>query len=144
MMQTIFNASSIRLDQGGASPVPTVETALYGILEPVTFNLVGKWQDPTTFLVEETPQLVQSSASVQPLKVRELAIKPEGERRWTWLKIFALPDLVLTPGQVIEVPAGPYPAVPYRIMGVKPWATKGYMYYECVADYQIPEGYAFD
>ncbi len=141
MMPLLTNARNVRLDQGGASPVPSVATSLYGILEPVTFVIITKRQNTVTFEVEETRRPFPTMASVQPLTVRELSIKAEGERRWTWLKVYALTDVILQPKDVIELGDTARAGTPYRVMAAKDWRDKGQMYYELVADYEIPAGY---
>lgn len=141
--QAFRNAKDVSLAQGGASPVMTAETILFGVLEPLIFSISIKRPDPVSFVTVETFRNVATQGSVQPLEVRELAIKSEGTRRWTWLKILALPDLILRPGDVINIQGtmNADPNVPYRVMGQKPWQQKGYSYYEIVADYEIPPGY---
>ncbi len=137
MNAPVMSAKDTTPDVGALSSVPSVETTLLGFLEPATFIVITKRQDPLTFEVTETRRAILTLASIQPLKTRELAIKPEGERRWTWLKIYALPDLILTPKDVIQIGL-----TKYRVMGVKDWSAKGYMYYEVVEDYQVPSDYA--
>ena len=126
----ISNACDRPISAGGASPIPNAETALYGVLQPTVFIKITKRQDPQTFKVLDLETQIQAMASIQPLKVRELAIKPEGERRWTWLKIYADPHLRLAPSDVIK-----WEGQRYRVMATKPWAANGYMYYEVVNDY---------
>jgi hypothetical protein len=144
-IQGITNGCDTPINLGGASPAMSVESLLFGQLEPLTFGISQEIQDETTFQVVETFRSVSTQGIVQPLEVRSLAIKPEGERRWTWLKIWALADLSLKPGDRITVQGTPIMPEnqPYRIMGTKPWARHGFMYYEVVADYQIPQGYAY-
>jgi hypothetical protein len=137
MNAPVMSAKDYTPDVGAVSTVPEVGDALLGFLEPVTFSIITKRQDPRTFEVTEVARSVATLASIQPLKVRELAIKPEGERRWKWLKIYALPDLILQPKDVVAVNGEKF-----RVMGVKDWAAKGYMYYEIVSDFQVPTGYA--
>lgn len=128
----LTNARSRTLSKGAASPVPNVETALSGVLEPLTFYRITKVQNQQTGAIMESAKRIDTSGSVQPLKVRELAIKPEGERSWTWLKLFCLPEVILAPRDVVKIEG-----VKYRVMGSKPWAAKGYMYYELVDDYTL-------
>ena len=143
-MMRLFNANTIPLNRGGASPVVNAESALNGQLEPMTFSVVTKTLNPVTFQVTEHRRNLESAGSIQPLQAREIELKPEGERRWKWLKIYALPDLLLQPKDVIRVPGNELMAdEPYRIMGSKNWRAKGYMYYEMVADYQVPAGYDY-
>ena len=132
----ISNARDRSIAQGGASPVPSMATTLYGILEPCVFVLVLKQQDPTTLRIIEIKQPISTAASHQPLKNREIEIKPEGQRSWTWIKVFALPDCPLQPKDVVILPWPEFNGQPFRIMGSKPWQSKGFMYYEMVADYQ--------
>lgn len=140
----LTNARDIPLNRGGASTVQNVETVLFGVLEPITFGVVTQVKDPETFEVQDATKFIPTMGSVQPLKVRELSIKREGERAWTWLKILALPDLFLRPNDVVRIDGilGIDPGSKWRVMGNKPWTAKGYMYYEVVADYQVPPGYA--
>ena len=135
----IHNARDTLISQGGASAVPSVETVLYGVLESLTFEVITQTQDPATFEVTLLRRPVNTLGSVQPLKTRELEIKAEGERSWTWLKIYALPNVTLKPKDEVVL-TGEF-AGTYRVMGEKKWAGKGHMYYELVPTYQLPEAY---
>ena len=130
MIQQIYSAADEKLDVQTLCQAPRMEMALNGYLEPVTFVVVTKEQDPVSFKIVEHLRSITTTATIQPLRAREIALKPEGERRWTWYKIFALPELALEPKDIIRIGE-----TQYRVMGSKGWRPRGFMYYEIVEDY---------
>ncbi len=68
---------------------------------------------------------------VMPLKATELEIKPEGERKWVWKKIFATPDLTLRPDDIIV-----YKGVNHIVMGQADWSVNGMVKYDVIEDYR--------
>lgn len=131
----LFDAASQPIT--GASTVPNVGTAILGLFQPLALGIVTQEQDKITFEVKNTVRTVETSGSIQSLKARELELKPEGERSWIWLKIYALPDLILKPGDIIVVEG-----LKYKVMGSNPRAfAYGYAQYHVVDDYALGNVY---
>jgi hypothetical protein len=137
-MMAIYNAADSTPDVGAVSQAPNVSSTLNGNLLPVQFSSVSKSIDPVTKEVKEIIVTVETLASIQPLRTRELAMKPEGERSWEWYKIYALPELVLKTGDMIQING----EGSFRVMGLKNWRARGYMYYEIVNGFTAPTGNA--
>ena len=135
-MNDLTNAADNTDDVQTLTQGPHVETVLNGSLTPVTFELITSVQNEDTFEAEEKVVTIATSAVIQPLRTRELALKPEGERSWSWYKVYALPQLRLKPGDRIKISE-----TTFRVMGLKDWRSKGYMYYELVDAYTLPTGY---
>ena len=136
-MTELHSAADDAVDVGAVSQAPNVSSVLNGCLDPVTFTVVTKSQDPVTMEIIDTTRSVTTLAAIQPLRTRELAMKPEGERSWQWYKIFALPDLMMKLGDMVTIGAETF-----RVMGSRNWRSKGYMYYEIVDTFTPPTGYA--
>lgn len=136
-MTELHSAADDVGDVGAVSQAPNVSSVLNGCLDPMSFVIVTKAQDPVTMEIVNTTRSVTTMAVIQPLRTRELAMKPEGERSWQWYKIFALPDLMMKPSDQVTIGAETF-----RVMGSRNWSSKGYMYYEIVDTFTPPTGYA--
>jgi hypothetical protein len=130
MISVIHNAKDTPIDQLGAPGSPNVRAVLDGIMGALAFAVITTKQDHVTKEIIEVARPVVTRGSVQPLKLRELELKPEGMRSWEWFKIFTTPDVLLKTNDVISIGAKRY-----RVMGDKNWASNGYMYYEVVNAY---------
>lgn len=126
-MATIQNASAIPLNQK-AGTVPDVSGALTDWFQPMTFTTIVK--TVVGFEVVETPTNVTFQGVVQPLSARQLMLKPEGQRAWTWLKLHADPVLKLQVDDVVS-----YLGVQTRVMARKDYALYGYVEYDLVQDW---------
>ena len=129
---TIINASNIPINEQTGS-IPNVGGALLDWFQQMTFTLVTKTTQ--AFQVIETATNINFLGIIQPLTGRQLALKPEGERRWNWISVHAQcadnnAIVNLKPDDVII-----YLTKQYRIMLSKNYANYGYIYYELVEDY---------
>jgi hypothetical protein len=115
-------------------------SALEGQLLPVQLSVVTQHQDPRTLEIKKGTRTVNGMALIQPLSTRELELKREGERSWTWLKVYAVPSVVLRPRDTVVIPPGPFRGT-YEVMASKPWETNGYAYYELVDKFHAPNPY---
>ncbi len=86
-MTWIINAKDTPLNQQAQGTVPDVSGALQDWLQPLTFELLLK--TVSGFQVVETPSVITLQGVIQPLGKRELLMKPEGERGWTWFEMTA-------------------------------------------------------
>ena len=136
-MTELHSAADDAVDVGAVSQAPNMSSVLNGCLDPMSFVIVTKAQDPVTKEIVNTTCSVTTMAVIQPLRTRELAMKPEGERSWQWYKIFALPDLMMKLGDMVTIGAETF-----RVMGSRNWSSKGYVYYEIVDTFTPPTGYA--
>ena len=124
---TIQNASNIPLNVATGT-VPNVNAAMANWYQPMQFGVVSK--SNVGFELQETQEIINFRGVIQPLKERSLAIKPEGQRAWTWLWLHSDTSLQLEVDSVVT-----YLGVQTRVMGRKNYSIYGYMEYELVQDW---------
>lgn len=127
MANTIPNGCNIPLNQR-AGTVPDVSGGLKDWFQPMVFTLVAK--NVTAFQLVETPTDISFQGIIQPLSSRQLVLKPEGQRAWTWFQLHADPVLELEVDDVVL-----YLGVQMRVMARQDFTLYGYVYYELVQDY---------
>jgi hypothetical protein len=108
--------------------IPNMSMTLNNWLQPMTFEPVTK--TITAFRVVEEGEAITFRGVIQPLSNRDLYMKPEGQRAWTWLWIHATPNLKLDVDDVIT-----YLGEQTRVMAVKDYGIYGYVSYEVIQDY---------
>lgn len=111
-----------------SSALPYVGTALYGLLQPMTFTTIAK--SVYQGLVTELQTNVSVRCSRQPFSPQRLALKPEGQRAWRWELLFADPSLVLSPDDRVI-----FGGRPYRVMAKYDYKEYGYVQYEIAEDF---------
>lgn len=126
----IQNGSNIHL-QTRAGSVPTMQSALNSWFQPMTFTQIFK--DTQAFQVIEKSESTSFRGVIQPLTKRQLIMKPEGQRAWTWLQLHADPSLKLQVDDVVV-----YLNVQTRVMARVDYTLYGYVEYELVQDWQGP------
>lgn len=127
MASTIANGKNRPLNvQTGT--VPDVSGAMKDWFQPMTFELVTKTTEG--FQVVETGDPINFMGIIQPLRERDLMIKPEGQRAWTWLLLHADPVLSLQVDEVVL-----YLGVQTRVMARKDYTIYGYVEYQLVQDW---------
>ena len=138
-MGTISNGCnrSIAVQTG---TIPDVSGGLKDTFQNLTFEPVTKMT--SAFQVIETGAPVSFWGCIQPFKDRELLIKPEGQRAWTWFWLFAEPSVTLNVDDVMMFLYVPYsgPLQPpiakqTRVMARKDYTLYGYVMYACVQDW---------
>lgn len=102
----------------------------------------GGWQTKIT-LLKHTETIVNGFVKInqipmyfrgtmQPLSARAIALKPEGQRSWTWLQLHCLArEIELLPGDRLTW-NGDF----YKVMELKDYGLNGYIEYHLVRDYQ--------
>lgn len=126
-MGTISNGKNVALNQNSGT-VPNLSGALLQWFQPMVFTRVVKTTIGGEIVEAGTP--VNFSGVIQPLSNRDLMIKPEGERAWTWNMVHADTSLQLQVDDVIV-----YLGVQYRVMARRDFSIYGYMYYELIQDW---------
>ncbi len=127
MSNGINNTANYSIGYGTGS-VPDVSGALHDYYQPMTFIPLVK--TVTGFEVEELGSPVSYPAVIQPLTERKLALKPEGQRAWTWYQVFSDSSLPLDVDDVIL-----WNGVQTRIMALKDAQLYGYYEYHLVQDW---------
>jgi len=103
--------------------IPNVRQALRGLGRPASFQIIKTEVKDH----EATPSVVATTyinLVLQPQKARDIAVKPEGERRWRWFEGWSVDSLEL--GWTLVSEKG----VRYRIMSTTDWSQGGYYHYE--------------
>lgn len=112
----------------GTGTVPDVSGALKDWFQQMVFTRVLK--ETVGFQLVEVPTPTNFWGFIQPLTERQLILKPEGQRAWTWFQIFAEPSLSLNVDEVVI-----WNGKQTRIMGRKDYAMFGYVEYSAVQDW---------
>ena len=127
-MSPIPNAANRPLfDRAGS--VPDVSGALFDYFQTMIFTPVTK--TVTGFQAVETGNPIVFQGVIQPFTERQLFLKPEGERAWTWLWLHADPVLTLNVDDVVL-----FKGIQTRVMARKDYALYGYVEYQLVQDWQ--------
>lgn len=122
---TIVNGKDRRI---GTASLPNVAGALSGLLQPLVFTIITK--EVVDGEVRETRTDVAGRGVIQPFTERQLLIKPEGQRAWTWLMCHAEAGLPLKVDDVVT-----YVDVDTRVMAIKDFGVYGYLEYHLVQDW---------
>lgn len=123
----IGNGKNIPLNQRTGS-VPNVGDAMRDWFQPLVFGVVTKTVEG--FQSVETVVDVNFLGVIQPLSTRQLMLKPEGQRAWSWYWVHADPSLNLLVDSVIR-----YNGRQARVMAKKNYDIYGYVEYEIVQDW---------
>lgn len=126
-MATIANGSNRPLNTQ-AGTVPDVSGALKDYFQPMIFELVTK--TTAGFQLVENAEAIEFMGVLQPFSARDLAIKPEGQRAWTWLKLHADPVLTLQVDDVVS-----YLGTATRVMARTDYRLYGFVEYQLVQDW---------
>lgn len=108
--------------------VPDVSGALKDWFQAMVFTRVVK--QTVGFQDVETPTNINFWGVVQPLTERQLLLKPEGQRAWTWFLLHADPVLTLQVDEVVT-----WIGKQTRVMSRKDFAMYGYCEYHLVQDW---------
>ena len=69
---------------------------------------------------------------MQPLKMEEINLKPEGQRAWEWYQLHVQANQVRIPvGKIVT-----FKNKKYKIMAMKDYSLNGYFEYHIVRDYE--------
>lgn len=126
-MGTIQNGKNTPLNTNSGT-VPNVNGAMLNWFQPMIFTVVTKIVVGGEVVETGTP--INFRGVIQPLSNRDLLIKPEGERAWTWYMLHADPSLALNVDDVVN-----YLGQQTRVMARKDYRLYGYIYYELIQDY---------
>lgn len=126
-MATIGNGRNVPINVDTGT-IPDVGQALTDWFQPMVFTRVVK--EVVDFQDVETPEDIEFRGVIQPYTERQLVLKPEGQRAWSWLWLHADPVLTLQVDEVVE-----YLGVQTRVMSRKNYGIYGYVEYELVQDW---------
>lgn len=126
-MGTIGNAKDIPINVDTGT-LPNVGGALLDWFQPTVFMRVVK--ETINFEEVETGVPVNFRGVIQPYTERQLLLKPEGQRAWSWLWCHSDPSLSLNVDEVVT-----YLGIQTRVMSRKNYTNYGYIEYELVQDW---------
>jgi hypothetical protein len=127
-MTVISNAANRPLfDKSGT--VPDVSGAMQDYFQAMVFTPLVK--TVSGFQAVETASPINFQGTIQPFTDRQLLLKPEGQRAWTWLWLHADPVLTLEVDDVVL-----FKGVQTRVMSRKDYELYGYVEYHLVQDWQ--------
>lgn len=124
---TIGNAANTPVNVRTGT-VPDVSGALFDYFQPMVFTRVVK--TTVGFQLVETPTNINFIGVIQPFTPRQLMLKPEGERAWTWFTLHAQPVLTLNVDEVVT-----WLGKQTRVASRKDHALYGFIEYELVQDW---------
>jgi hypothetical protein len=127
-MSRIANAKDIPLFKRTGT-VPDASGALTDYYEPMIFTLIKKEVDG--FQVLETPFPIHFQGIIMPLTERQLFLKPEGQRAWSWFLLYSDLALDLKVDDVVD-----YLGKQTRVMTKKNWELYGYREFHLIQDWK--------
>jgi hypothetical protein len=126
-MATIANGGKRPINYR-AGTIPDVSGSMRDWFQPLTFSRIVK--TVVGFQDVETEHQFSFRGVVQPFTDRQLLLKPEGQRAWTWLSIFTDPVLKLDVDEIIT-----FQGMQTRIMSLKDYFLYGYVEYHAIQDW---------
>lgn len=123
----IGNAANRPINQQNGT-TPDVSGALFDWFQPMTFEVVVK--ETVGYQVVETTSPINFQGVIQPLTDRQLLLKPEGQRAWTWYLLFCQPSLTLQVDSIVI-----WNGKQTRVMSRKDYGLEGYVQYSLVQDW---------
>ena len=124
---TIANAADRPLFEKSGD-VPDLSGALQSYYQPMVFEPVAKIV--SGFQVVETGAPINFRGVVQPLSARQLQLKPEGQRAWTWMLMHSDPVLTLDVDDVVT-----WNGKQTRVMARTDYALYGFIEYHLCQDW---------
>lgn len=128
-MSWINNASNIPLNQNSGT-LPDMSSALVNWYQPMIFGVITKTF--SDFQLIETIVQTQFMGIWQPLKGRQLSMKPEGQRQWSSWQLHADLALNLKIDDVII-----YLTKQYRVIAKKDYSLYQFQEYELCEDWEV-------
>lgn len=110
---------------------------------PNVFDGIRDWVSPMQFQqitktmqingeVKETSVPVNFTGMIQPLEPRELRLKPEGQRAWSWYLLYADISLILQVDDIVT-----WNGKQTRVMKRENWPQQGFVLYHLVQDWNV-------
>lgn len=111
--------------------MPKITSAFNGWQDRIVLLRHSETVDANGF-VDDTAQPLSFYGTIQPLKPREIELKPEGQRSFTWLQIHCQTNATtLIPGDSIK-----WKGQLYKVMARIDYSLNGYVEYHIIKNYQ--------
>lgn len=127
MTTPINNACDVLLDQNPGT-LPDLHGPILDYFQDLSFTEIVK--EIVNFNLVETTVTTNFRGVRQPLTPQQLKMKPEGQRKWKWEMIHALPNLVLDIDDQIW-----FQGEPFRVSSKMDYAQYGFVTYDICQDY---------
>lgn len=119
---SIVNGNTKTISECGGS-LPNLSDALTGWYQPMTVEVITK--SVVDFQLSESAVTKTIKAVRQPFSSKQLILKPEGQRAWSWETMhtteeFSVDDIFV------------YKGIRYRVMQKWNWTEYGYFEYHIV------------
>jgi hypothetical protein len=123
------NGSNTPLNANSGT-VPDMSTTLQGWFQQLQFELITKSVEG--FQNYETSVTVNTRGVIQPFSDRQLLLKPEGQRAWSWYWLHAEVALnnVLKVDDILT-----YSGRNYRVMSKRNYSLYGFIEYHLITDW---------
>lgn len=132
-MATINNAANQPLF-AKAGTTPDVSGALQDYYQDMQFTKILK--QVIGFQVLETPEPINFRGVIQPFTERQIFLKPEGQRAWTWFLVHSDPVLTLQVDDIIvSLTRDILNGKQTRVMARRDYKLYGYVEYHLVQDW---------
>lgn len=123
----IFSANTISLTDNPGT-LPNMSETIMGWFQNIAFTVITK--TVVNFQLVEIEVQTSFMGVVESQTAEQLVLKPEGQRSWNWINVWALPSLVMKNDDIFL-----YKGIRYRVMNKHSWNEYGYLQYEAVEDY---------
>lgn len=126
MRGPIPQAKNVPLSQ--TSSMPQQDTAVDRLLSPLVFERIQ--ETLVEGLVQKLPVFVSTLGSIQPFTDRQLSVKPEGERAWSWYQIHTQTNFKLDVNERIKING-----VRYKVMALRDYSRNAFYEYHIIEDF---------
>lgn len=117
-----------------SSGMPQISAAFAGWMTKIT--LLKHTETVIDGFVQKNNIPIRFQGTVQPLSARALALKPEGQRSWTWLQVHCMArEINIIPGDDVT-----YNGAIFKVFARRDYGLNGYIEYELVRDFQQISG----
>ena len=126
-MLKIVRANKKRLSQNHG--LPNVSEVIVSWFQPMTFKFLK--DNIVEFENKPITNTIKSEGVIQPFTSKDLQLKSEGQRAWSWYMLHCLPDVVLKVGEYVFIDGKKY-----RVMKLTDYSDYGYLEYDVVEAFE--------
>lgn len=109
--------------------LPNVSEVIVSWFQPMTFKFLK--DNIVEFENKPIATTIKSEGVIQPFTSKDLQVKSEGQRAWSWYMLHCLPDVVLKVGEFVLIDNKRY-----RVMKKTDYSDYGYLEYDVVEAFE--------
>lgn len=109
--------------------LPNVSEVIVSWFQPMTFKFLK--DNIVEFENKPITTTIKSEGVIQPFTSKDLQVKSEGQRAWSWYMLHCLPDVVLKVGEFVLIDNKRY-----RVMKKTDYSDYGYLEYDVVEAFE--------